>query len=73
MIIASYSAGGFSFTAYGSTTSHARNALIRGLEEHAKQHKLEPVWWNEEDFVFKHIELNRAYRDGEMLGSYRFF
>ena len=69
MIQATLESTNFTFTAYGQTTSHAVNALKRGLDEHGKQYGLQDGWWKDysEDIFVKHIELNRAYRDHELL------
>jgi len=69
MIKATYESRNFTFTAYGQTTAHAVNALKRGLDQHTRDYDLDPDWWHrfENDIVTEHIQLNRAYRDYELL------
>jgi len=69
MIKASLDSPNFSFTAYGQTTSHAVNALKRGLDQHTTDYGLENGWWHKwsNDIYTEHIQLNRAYRDSELL------
>jgi len=67
MIKASYQSANFYFEAYGITTNHALNALKRGLSNHAKQYGIEDNWWFENDIVIRYIEMNKAYRDNEMI------
>lgn len=69
MIKASLETSKFYFEAYGSTTSHARKALERGLAAHAEQYKLAPDWWHfmEGDIATIYFALNRCYRDREQL------
>jgi hypothetical protein len=69
MIKAWYQSRNFEFTAYGQTTAHAVNALKRGLDQHTKDYDLDPDWWHrfENDIVTEYIQLNRAYRDSELL------
>ena len=69
MIKASLETRNFSFCAYGMTTSHAMNALIRGLKQQAKDYGIESDWFEEysEDIQCHYIKLNRAYRDSEII------
>jgi hypothetical protein len=69
MIKASLDSPNFSFTAYGQTTSHAVNALKQGLAQHAIDYELDNGWWHKwsNDIYTEHIQLNRAYRDSELL------
>ncbi len=71
MIKASLETANFSFEAYGSTTSHARKALERGLDAHAKQYDLAPDWWHfmESDIATRYFGLSQCYRDGEAIGK----
>jgi hypothetical protein len=69
MIKATFESPNFTFTAYGQTTSHAVNALKRGLDQHTTDYGLDVGWWHKysEDIVVEYIELNKAYRDHELL------
>ena len=69
MIKATYESPNFTFTAYGQTTSHAINALKKGLDQHTKDYDLDNDWWKrfENDIYTEYIELNKAYRDSELL------
>ena len=69
MIKASYQSPNFTFTAYGQTTTHAVNALKRGLDQHTTDYGLDVGWWHKysEDIIVQHIQLNKAYRDNELL------
>jgi hypothetical protein len=67
MIKASLDSPNFSFMAYGQTTGHAVNALKQGLAQHAIDYGLENDWWHEWSYCTEHIQLNRAYRDSELL------
>ena len=69
MIKAQFDTPNFTFEAYGSTTSHAVNALKRGLAQHAADYDLDPDWWHkwEDDIQVIYIEFNKAYRDLEPL------
>jgi hypothetical protein len=71
MIRAQLTTSNFTFEAYGQTTSHARNALVRGLEQHATQYNLPADWWKDFgcDIAITWIQLNTAYRDNEVLKS----
>lgn len=75
MIRAQLTTGHFTFEAYGQTTSHARNALVRGLEHHATQYDLPADWWApmEQDIELTYFEMNTAYRDNESLKPKHFF
>lgn len=72
MIKASLETANFSFEAYGSTTSHARKALERGLAAHAEQYNLAPDWWHfmEGDITTRYLGLCQCYRDGEAIGKH---
>jgi hypothetical protein len=69
MIKASFESPNFTFTAYGQTTAHAVNALKRGLNQHTKDYDLDADWWHkwENDIYTEYIQLNKAYRDSELL------
>ena len=69
MIKATYESANFTFTAYGQTTAHAVNALKRGLNQHTRDYDLDNDWWKrfENDIYTEYIELNKAYRDSELL------
>jgi hypothetical protein len=69
MIKASLDTTHFSFTAYGQTTSHAVNALKRGLDQHTTDYGCDNGWWHtySDDIVVEYIELNKAYRDSELI------
>ena len=69
MIKATYESPNFTFTAYGQTTAHAVNALKRGLNQHTKDYDLDNDWWKrfENDIYTEYIELNKAYRDSELI------
>lgn len=69
MIKATYESPNFTFTAYGQTTAHAVNALKRGLNQHTRDYDLDNDWWKrfENDIYTEYIELNKAYRDSELL------
>lgn len=69
MIKATYESPNFTFTAYGQTTAHAVNALKRGLNQHTKDYDLDNDWWKrfENDICIEYIELNKAYRNRELL------
>jgi hypothetical protein len=69
MIKATYESPNFTFTAYGQTTAHAVNALKRGLDQHAADYDLDADWWHKyaNDITVEHIQLNKAYRDHELL------
>lgn len=69
MIKATYESPNFTFTAYGQTTAHAVNALKRGLNQHTKDFDLDADWWKrfENDIYTEYIELNKAYRDSELI------
>ena len=69
MIKATYESANFTFTAYGQTTTHAVNALKRGLDQHTTDYELDVGWWHKyaADIYTEHVQLNKAYRDGELL------
>ena len=69
MFKASFETRNFHFSAYGTTHSHAENALKRGLLQHAKDYGIDPDWWEEFacDIQIEQIMLNRAYRDYELI------
>jgi hypothetical protein len=69
MIKATYESPNFTFTAYGQTTAHAVNALKRGLNQHTRDYDLDNDWWKrfENDIYTEYIELNKAYRDSELI------
>ena len=69
MIKAQLDTENFTFTAYGQTTSHAVNALKRGLDQHTTDYGCENGWWHRysNDITTEHIQLNKAYRDRELL------
>jgi hypothetical protein len=69
MIKASLDTTNFSFTAYGESESHAVNALKRGLDQHTTDYGCDNGWWHgySNDIVVEHIELNKAYRDHELI------
>jgi hypothetical protein len=71
MIQAKLETRNFFFSAYGQTTSHAKNALIRGLVHHGKQYGLDDDWLDDylESIYFVYIKLNCAYRDNELIGG----
>ena len=69
MIKASLETAKFYFEAYGSTTSHARKALERGLDLHGEQYKLAADWWHHmrDDIATIYFAPNQCYRDREQL------
>ena len=71
MIKATLQTRNFEFTAYGQTTSHARNAMMRGLVNHGKQYGLDDDWLDDyvDSIYFVHIKPNLAYRDNELIGD----
>lgn len=69
MIKATFESRHFSFEAYGQTTSHAVNALKRGLSKHGEVEAQDPDWWKpyESDINITHIKLNQCYRDYDQI------
>jgi hypothetical protein len=69
MIKASLDTTNFSFSAYGESESHAVNALKRGLDQHTTDYGCDVGWWHSysNDIVVQDIELNKAYRDYELI------
>ena len=69
MIKASLETTNFSFTAYGESESHAVNTLKRGLDQHTTDYGCDNGWWHgySNDIVVEHSELNKAYRDYELI------
>jgi hypothetical protein len=69
MIKATYESQNFTFTAYGETETYAINTLKRGLDQHTTDYDLDVGWWHKfsNDIFVEKIELNKAYRDSELL------
>jgi len=69
MIQAKLQTTNFEFVAFGQTTTHAKNALLRGLVNHGKQYGLDDDWFAdyEGDIQLMHIKPNFAYRDNELI------
>ena len=69
MIKATYESANFTFTAYGQNAEDAINTLKGGLNQHAADYDLNTNWWHayEADICIEHIELNKTYRDSELL------
>lgn len=69
MIQAKLQTTNFEFVAFGQTTSHAKNALLRGLIDHAKQYGLDNDWFSqyEGDIQLIYFKPNCAYRDNELI------
>lgn len=69
IVKATFESPNFTFTAYGETESHAVNTLKRGLDQHTTDYELDNGWWHKwsNDIYTEHIELNKAYRDHELL------
>lgn len=54
----------FSFEAYEVGEEAARAGLIEALENHGRQHQLDPRWWEDcLDICVEPFEIGRAYRD----------
>lgn len=67
---AHYDSRSFSFDAFGTTEVEARNALIDGLKEHAKQYAArieEPHWWFDEDIWVDARVIGECYRDNSLI------
>lgn len=69
MILAKLQTSNFEFCAYGTTTTHAINALIQGLIQHGKQYGLDEDWFEpyKGEIFTLYIKLNCAYRDNEKI------
>lgn len=69
MIQAKLQTSNFEFCAYGITTTHATNALIKGLIEHGKCYGLNDNWFEpyKNDIFTLYIKMNSAYRDNELI------
>jgi len=69
MIQAKLQTTNFEFVAFGQTVNHAKNALVRGLLNHADQYGLESDWFAdyEGDIQIIHFKPNHAYRDNELI------
>jgi hypothetical protein len=64
---AHYDSRNFSFEAFGTTEVEARNALLDGLKEHAKQYadRIEDAhWWFDDDVGVEERTIGVCYRDG---------
>ena len=69
IVKASFESINFAFEAYGETENDAVNILKRGLDQHTTDYGLDVGWWHKYsgDIYVQQIELNKAYRDGELL------
>ena len=64
---ARYESRNFSFEAFGTTEVEARNALLDGLKEHARQYadRIEDAhWWFDDDVGVQECIVGVCYRDG---------
>lgn len=57
----------FKFSVVGLNRIDVRNALVRTLEAHGKQHDLGREWWKRYDINECERQLGRGYRDGEVV------
>lgn len=58
----------FDFQAIGSTYNEAIGQLHKGLKAHAKQHNLDPKWFEEwADIRVEELESGITYKDREPM------
>ena len=58
----------FSFQAIGATYNEAIGTLHKGLKIHAKQHNLDPKWFEQwADLKVIELESDKCYRDGTFV------
>jgi len=67
MIRATLDTKNFSFEAYGQNRAAAHAALTDGLNRHAAAYQLAGNWFCDDDIEYSEIEINRAYRDAEII------
>lgn len=81
MIKALFETRNFYFSAYGATKEDALKALEKGLAQHTKDYNIPSSdWWKEwtsegvlddDSVIYHEIEINKAYRDNELLKNFK--
>ena len=80
MFKACFGTRNFNFSAYGATKEDALKALKKGLTQHTKDYNLPSDWWkewtcegllDEDSVIYREIEINKAYRDNELLKNFK--
>lgn len=67
LYIATLDTRNFSFEAFGTTQTEARNALKAGCDRHAETYKIKSDFYDDEAIEVREAVIGAAYRDREAI------